>query len=68
MPCHVMRRGEPGVTRKRFKAPDSVDARHRLVRTDRSSGDRTERHFVVDLPQLANCFRAGFKLGRCLLN
>ena len=57
-----MRCGEPGVTRKRFKASDGVDASDRLVCTHRSTGYRTECHFAVGLLQLTKCFRAVFKL------
>ena len=61
-----MRGGTPGVTRKRFEAPDSVDASNRLVCADRSTRDRAECRFAMGRLQLAKCFRAAFKLDQCL--
>jgi hypothetical protein len=58
-----MRCREPGVTRKRFKASDSVETSNRLVCTHRSAGYRTEYHCAVGPLQLAKCFRAVFKPG-----
>jgi hypothetical protein len=59
--------GTPSVTRKRFEAPDSVDASDRLVCTYRSTCYRAECHFPVGPLQLAQCLRAVFKLDHCLL-
>jgi hypothetical protein len=54
------------VTRKRFEASDSIDASNRLVYTHRSTRYRAEGHFAVVQLQLAECFRAVFKLDQCL--
>jgi hypothetical protein len=62
-----MRRGPPGVTRKRFKASDRVDAGNGLVCTHRSTRYRAECHLAVGPLQLAKCFRAVFKFDDCLL-
>jgi hypothetical protein len=53
-----MTRGAPGVTRKRFEAPDPVDASDGLVCNHRSSGHRPERHGSVSPLQLGKRRRA----------
>ncbi|HEX8797472.1 MAG TPA: hypothetical protein VF772_02615, partial [Terriglobales bacterium] len=55
------------MTRKCFKASDSVDASDRLICTHRSTRYRAECHFAVGLLQLAKCFCVAFKLDNCLL-
>src|SRR5262245_22707070 len=57
-----MRSAAPGVMRKRVKVSDRIDASHRLVRTDRSTGDRTERLFSVSPLKVTESVRAVFKL------
>ena len=62
-----MRRGTPGVVRKRVEASDRVDASHRLVCSHGSTCDRAECLFAVSPLQLAKRVRAAFELDQGLL-
>jgi hypothetical protein len=52
-----MRGGAPGLTRKRFKAGDCVDARDGVVRGQLSGRDLAQRRAAMGEPKRPSAFR-----------